>query len=68
MHCTRGGQIVARGPNVARQNIFSGLQKHSGKSSNLKLQQGVTAGIKLDLQNIPNKAATNLFQVDLHKP
>jgi len=31
------GQIAARGPNVARHSVFSSPQKHSGKSSNLKV-------------------------------
>ena len=31
----RGRQIAARGPNVASHSVFSGPQKHSGKSSNL---------------------------------
>ena len=30
-----GRQTAARGPNVARHSVFSGSQKHSGKSSNL---------------------------------
>jgi len=30
----RGGQIAARGPNVARHSVFSGPRKHSRKSSN----------------------------------
>jgi len=37
MQYARGGQTVAHGPNVARHSVFSGPQKHSGKSSNLKV-------------------------------
>jgi len=37
MQYARGGQVAARGPNVARHSAFSGPQKHSGKSSNLKV-------------------------------
>jgi len=33
----RGGQIAARKPNVACHSVFSGPQKCSGKSSNLKV-------------------------------
>jgi len=36
MQYARDGQIAARGTNVARHSAFSGPQKHSGKSSNLK--------------------------------
>jgi len=36
-HYGRGGQIAACGPNVARHSAFSGPQKCSGKSSNLKV-------------------------------
>jgi len=37
MQYAMGGQIAVRGPNVARNSVFSGPQKHSGKSSNLKV-------------------------------
>jgi len=37
MQYARGGQITVRGPNVARHSVFSGPQKHSRKSSNLKV-------------------------------
>jgi len=37
MQYTGVGQIAACGPNVARHSVFSGLQKHSGKLSNLKV-------------------------------
>jgi len=37
MQYARGGQIATQEPNVARHSVFSGLQKHSGKSSNLKV-------------------------------
>jgi len=37
MQYVRGGRIAARGPNVARHSAFSGPNKHSGKSSNLKV-------------------------------
>jgi len=37
MKCAMGGQIAARGPNVAQHSVFSGPQKHSGKSSNRKV-------------------------------
>jgi len=37
MQYARGGQIAAGGPNVARHSAFSGPQKHSRKSSNLKV-------------------------------
>jgi len=30
-HNTRGGQLAARGPHVARHSAFSGLRKHSEK-------------------------------------
>jgi len=30
MSYDRGGQIAARGPNVARHSVFSGPQRHSG--------------------------------------
>jgi len=37
MQYAMGGQIAARGPNVTRHSVFSGPQKLSGKSSNLKV-------------------------------
>jgi len=37
MQYARGGQIAVRGPNVARHSAFSGPQKHSGKSSHVKV-------------------------------
>jgi len=37
MQYAMGGQIAARGPNMARHSVFSGPQKHAGKSSNLKV-------------------------------
>jgi len=37
MQYAMGGQIAARGTNVTRHSVFSGLQKHPGKSSNLKV-------------------------------
>jgi len=37
MQYAMGGQIAARGSNVARHSVFSDPQKHSGKFSNLKV-------------------------------
>ena len=37
MQYAMGGQIAARGPDVTRHSVFSGPQKHSGKSLNLKV-------------------------------
>jgi len=37
MEYAKNGQIAARGSNVARHSVFSGPQKYSRKSSNLKV-------------------------------
>jgi len=46
-----GGQIAARGPNVTRHSVFSGPQKHSGKSSNLKLPSILIVNIGAEAMN-----------------
>ena len=46
-----GGQIAARGPNVTRRSVFSGPQKHSGNSSNLKLPSILIVNIGAEAMN-----------------
>jgi len=51
MQYAMGGQIAARGPYVTRHSVFSGPQKHSGKSSNLKVPSILIVNIRAEAIN-----------------
>jgi len=51
MQYAMGGQTAARGPNVTRHSVFSGPQKHSRKSSNLKVLSILIVNISAEAIN-----------------
>jgi len=51
MQYAMGGQIAARRSNVTRHSVFSGPQKHSGKSSNLKVLSILIVNIGAEVIN-----------------